>query len=85
MMSPELALVDPDLRAVAIEVLPRVRPYAFLELRTIAIDEVPAAAPTLRASAVGAYLLVAIARTVAFDAVVFASIAACVLVANLFS
>ena len=83
-MSPELALVDPDLRAYAVAVLPRVRPYAFLELSTVSIDQVPEAPPTLRASTVGAYLLVAIARTVVFDAAVFASVAACVLVASLF-
>ena len=81
-MSPELALVDPDLRAYAVAGLPRVQPYAFLELRSVPIDKRPAA-PTVRASAVFAYLLLAIARTAAFDAVVFASVVACVLVANL--
>jgi len=83
-MSPELALVDPDLRAHAVAGLPRVHPYAFLELRSL--PELRAESPpAFRASAVLAYLLVAIARTVAFDAVVFASVAACVLLANLFA
>jgi hypothetical protein len=71
-MSPELAL-------------PRVRPYAFLERSPHALLEQPAAAePGFRASAALAYLLVAVARTVAFDAVVFASVAVCVLLANVF-
>ena len=79
-LSPELALVDPELRAHAVAGLPRVRAYAFLELRDLPVD-VP---PGFSASAAFAYLLVAIARTVAFDAVVFASVVACVLLANLF-
>jgi hypothetical protein len=86
-MSPELALVDPELRAYAIELLPTVRPYAFLELRTLVVDipVVPAPARTSYASAALAYLAVAIMRTLAFDAVVFVSIAVCVLLANLFA
>ncbi len=84
-MSPELALVDPDLRALAIAVLPPVRPFAFLELQPLPIDAPSTAAPSVRVSAVLTYLLVAIVRTCAFDAVVFASVAACVLFANLFA
>ena len=80
--SPELALVDPELRAYAIEVLPHVRAYAFLELRTLPVAEPPAAS-TFSMSAALAYLLVAIVRTCLFDAFVFASIAACVLLASL--
>jgi hypothetical protein len=83
-MSPELALVDPELRAHAVAGLPHVRPYAFLELRPCPIDEPSPAAPAFRMSAALAYLLLAIVRTCAFDAVVFASVVACVLLANLF-
>jgi hypothetical protein len=84
MMSPELALVDPELRARAVAGLPRVRPYAFLEQRPAPLVVAAPAAPAFRASAAFAYLLVAIARTFAFDAVVFVSVAVCVLLANLF-
>lgn len=84
-LSPELALVDPDLRAYAVAVLPPIRPFAFLELPPFPIDESPMATPSVRASAVLAYLVVAIVRTFAFDAVVFASVVACVLLANVFA
>lgn len=83
MMSPELALVDPELRAYAVAGLPPVRPFSFLELRDLPVDDPPSS--SFRASAALAYLLVAVARTVAFDAVVFASVFACVLLANLFA
>jgi hypothetical protein len=84
-MSPELALVDPELRAYAVARLPPVRPFSFLELRLLSIDEAPPAAPSFRASAAFAYLLLAIVRTFVFDALVFASVVACVLLANLFA
>jgi hypothetical protein len=84
-MSPELALVDPELRAHAVAGLPRVRAYAFLERRPATVADVPAPAPAFSASAALAYLLLAIARTAAFDAVVFASVFACVLLASLLS
>ena len=84
-LSPELALVDPQLRAHAVSVLPPIRPFAFLELPPFPIDEPQTAAPSVRVSAVLAYLLVAIARTFVFDAFVFASVAVCVLLANLFA
>jgi hypothetical protein len=83
-LSPELALVDPELRAYAVAVLPRIQPFAFLELPPLPIDK-PSAAPSVRVSAVLAYLAVAIVRTCAFDVVVFVSVAACVLLANLFA
>jgi len=82
-MSPELALVDPELRALAVAVLPRVRPFEFLELRPLPPEPV-AAGPAFRLSAVVAYLAVAIVRTFAFDAVVFVIVAVCVLLAALF-
>jgi hypothetical protein len=85
-LSPELALVDPELRARAVAGLPRVQPYAFLELRPLpVVEEPPLRAPTFSISAAGAYLLLAIARTAAFDAVVFLGVFACVLLANLFA
>ena len=82
-MSPELALVDPELRADAIARLPPIYVNAFLQFPSTPIRVVPSAArssPTV--SAVLAYLIVAIGRTLAFDALVFASIAALVLLAN---
>ena len=84
-MSPELALVDPELRSYAVDLLPRVRPYAFLELPPVPVGvPVRSETPEFRVSAAFAYLLVAVMRMAAFDAVVFASVAACVLIANLF-
>lgn len=96
LVSPELALVDDELRRDAIALLPEVRPFAFLELR----EEAPAEPewfyleplaeyrrpepkrPSL-AVAAGAYLAAAILRTVAFNVVVFAGISLLVLVLNL--
>jgi hypothetical protein len=83
-ISPELALVDPDLRAYALAALPSVRPFAFLELRPVSIPEPRAVAPAFHVSAALAYLALAIWRTVAFDAVVFAGVAAVVLIASVF-
>jgi hypothetical protein len=83
-MSPELALVDPELRADAIARLPPIYVNAFLQFPAAPIRVVPApkhSSPTV--SATLAYLMVAIGRTLAFDALVFASIAALVLLANL--
>jgi hypothetical protein len=84
-LSPELALVDPELRALAVAVLPRVRPFEFLELRPLPPAEPVAAVRAFGPSAVVAYLAVAIVRTFAFDAVVFLIVAVCVLLANLFA
>jgi hypothetical protein len=84
MMSPELALVDPELRALAVAVLPRVRPFEFLELRPLPPVEPVAAVQAFRLSAAVAYLAVAIVRTFAFDAVVLVIVAVCVLLAALF-
>ena len=83
-MSPELALVDPELRADAIARLPPIYVNAFLQFPAAPIRVVPSPArssPTV--SAALAYLIVAIGRTLAFDALVFVSVAALVLLANL--
>ena len=53
-LSPELALVDPELRALAVAVLPRVRPFEFLELRLL-----PPAEPVAAVRAFGPSALVA--------------------------
>jgi hypothetical protein len=83
-VSPELALVDPELRARALSVLPRVSPYAFLERPDVEIVPlVPA--PAFRPSAAAAYVLVALARTCAVNVAVFAGVAALVLLLNLFA
>jgi hypothetical protein len=80
MMSPELALVDPELRADAVGRLPPIYLNAFLEVRTVPVID---RRPSVRPSAAIVYLAVAIVRTCAFDAVLFASVATCVLLANL--
>jgi hypothetical protein len=83
-MSPELALVDPDLRAEAVASLPPIYVNAFLEFTpappVLQVRRRPAPS---RASAALAYLVLALARTVVFEAAVFAAIAVVVLVASL--
>ena len=86
-MSPELALVDPELRAHAVASLPPIYVNAFLEVR-------PSASPPPRPverrrsvspSAALAYLLIAVVRTLLFEVVVFAAVFAVVLIANVFA
>jgi hypothetical protein len=84
-MSPELALVDPDLRADAVARLPPIYVNAFLEFAELPV--VPVATPGVRTrgfrpSAALMYLALAIARTVVFDAIVFISVFALVLIAS---
>jgi hypothetical protein len=78
-MSPELALVDPELRADAVARLPPIYVNAFLEMRARPVER----RPSFRPSAALIYLAVAIVRTCVFDFVLFASVATCVLLANL--
>ena len=95
-LSPELALVDPELRADAIARLPPIYVNAFLVPRpapivapAVTLVAPPVALPVAhsrippRASAALAYLVVAVARTVVFEAAVFAAVFAVVLVASL--
>lgn len=98
-VSPELALVDDELRTDAIALLPEVRPYEFLErLRYAALPQAEPGWPahdayvepwrprTRRPSlavAALAYLATAVVRTLAFNVVVFACVALVVLVVNL--
>jgi hypothetical protein len=84
-ISPELALVDPDLRADAVARLPPIYVNAFLEFRDLPVF--PVAAPAVRTTgfrlgAVLAYLALSIARTAVFDAVVFAGVFMLVLIAS---
>lgn len=78
-MSPELALVDPDLRADAVARLPPIYVNAFLEAPPRVLER----RVSVRPAAALTYLALAIVRTCLFDAVLFASVAACVLLANL--
>jgi hypothetical protein len=80
-VSPELALVDSELRMHALAALPPVEPFAFLELRDLPLPV--QARKTRRLGAALAYLVVAIVRTSMFDACVFASVALVVLLLNL--
>ena len=83
-MSPELALVDPDLRADAVARLPPIYVNAFLEFvpapSVVAVARRPVA-PKL--SAALAYLVLALARTFVFEAAVFAVVALVVLLTSL--
>ena len=81
-MSPELALVDPELRADAVARLPPIYVNAFLEVRPHPVEHRMASG---RPSAALAYLLVAVVRTALFEVVVFAAVFAVVLLANLFA
>jgi hypothetical protein len=81
-VSPELALVDPELRARAVGDLPHVEPFDFLRLRDLPVEPPREARPALAALA---YVAVALLRTCAFDAVVFAAVTCIVLVLSLFS
>jgi len=80
-MSPELALVDPELRADAVARLPPIYVNAFLELRDCVVEQRPSFTPT----AALAYLLLAVVRTVVFEVAVFAAVFAAVLLANVFA
>ncbi len=87
-MSPELALVDPELRAEAVARLPPIYVNAFLDFPEVAVS--PAVEPAVRTmgfrpSAVLAYLALSITRTALFDLVVFASVFALVLLASAIS
>jgi hypothetical protein len=86
-MSPELALVDPELRAHAVASLPPIYVNAFLEVRPspIAPSRPAARRQSVSPSAALAYLLVAIVRTLVFEVVVFAAVFAVVLLANVFA
>ena len=80
-MSPELALVDPELRAEMVARLPPIYVNAFLEFPDSRAT--PAVCtPGFRPSAALAYLAWSIARTAVFDAVVFVSVFAVVLLAS---
>lgn len=85
-MSPELALIDPELRADAVASLPPIYVNAFLEVRPRVLPQPSERrASSTRTSAALAYLLVAVVRTLVFEAVVFAAVFAVVLLANLFA
>ena len=87
-MSPELALVDPELRAEAVARLPPIYVNAFLDFPEVpAFPMAPPAVrtPRFRPSAALAYLALSIARTAVFDLVVFASVFALVLLASAIS
>jgi hypothetical protein len=93
-VSPELALVDDELRAEAVALLPEVQPFQFLELRREvalqpewfyvepAVGERPRRTPGFAVAFV-AYLASAIVRTAAFDFLVLLCVALVVLVVNL--
>jgi hypothetical protein len=84
-MSPELALIDPELRAEAVARLPPIYANAFLEFRPRPVEVSALSAPRFRPRAALAYLVLSIARTVVFDAIVFASVAVLVLLASAFA
>jgi len=85
-VSPELALVDSELRAEAIAALPPLAPYAFLERRPEPAPP-PVEAPRPQAPSLAlaglAYLAQAVVRTCVFNAVVFVGVALVVLLVNL--
>jgi hypothetical protein len=83
-MSPELALVDPELRAEAVARLPPIYVNAFLEFAPAPpVPAVPRRPAPTRASAALTYLALALVRTFVFEAAIFAAIAIVVLLASL--
>ena len=78
-VSPELALVDPELRARALAALPRVEPFDFLRLRDLSL---PTRAEVRRSAAALAYLAIALVRTCVFNAFVFGTVVILVAVLN---
>jgi hypothetical protein len=87
-MSPELALIDPELRAEAVARLPPIYVNAFLEFPEVSVLPVVLPGvhtPGFRPSAALAYLALSIARTAVFDLAVFASVFALVLLASAIS
>ena len=82
-MTPELALIDPELRADAIARLPPIYVNAFLEFPESPPLPAVHCRATPRVSAVLAYLLLSVARTFVFEAAVFAAVAVLVLLASL--
>ncbi|MGZ4339294.1 MAG: hypothetical protein ACXVQ3_04490 [Gaiellaceae bacterium] len=90
-VSPELALVDGELREQALPLLPRVEPFAFLQLTTRtgpAPFDPYRGAPQVRSRpprivAALSYLLVAVLRVSVFNACVFVGVAVLVFLLNL--
>ena len=93
-LSPELALVDPELREQALALLPALEAFDFLLFPprsagadVLPLDEYRAATPApreaRRAVAALAYLVVAVARVCVFNVLVFATVALIVLLVNL--
>jgi hypothetical protein len=78
-MSPELALVDPELRAMAVASLPPIYVNAFLDVRARPTERRPSFSP----AAALAYLLLAVVRTAVFEVAVFLAVFAVVLLASL--
>jgi hypothetical protein len=83
MMSPELALVDPELRADAVARLPPIYVNSFLEFPPFQASAPVERTPAFRPSVALTYLVLSIARTLAFDAIVFAAVAVLVLLVSL--
>ena len=93
-LSPELALVDPELREQAIALLPALEAFDFLRFPprpagadVVHLDEYRAAPAASReprrAVAALAYFAVALARVCVFNVLVFVSVALIVLLVNL--
>jgi hypothetical protein len=76
-VSPELALVDDELRASAVATLPALQPFAFLDLPPPAASAGAAHRPPL-ALAAAAYAVEAIVHFVVFAVPVVAALAALV-------
>jgi tetratricopeptide (TPR) repeat protein len=87
LLSPELALVDPELRLQAVAGLPELAPFDFLRFKVALLPECPApAAPSRRSSlpvAAAAYVVAAVVRVIVFDGMFFLAVAAAVFLMNL--
>jgi hypothetical protein len=87
LLSPELALVDPELRLQAVAGLPELAPFDFLRFKVVVLpprpepDELPRRSSLPVAAA--AYVVAAVVRVIVFDGMFFLAVAAAVFLLNL--
>jgi hypothetical protein len=87
LLSPELALVDPELRLQAVAGLPELAPFDFLRFKVAVLPERPAPVALRRRSplpvAAAAYVVAAVVRVIVFDGMFFLAVALAVFLLNL--
>ncbi len=86
LLSPELALVDPELRLQAVAVLPELAPFDFLRFKVASPADLIEPETLQRRSplpvAAVAYFVAALVRVLVFDGMFFLAVAAAVVLLN---